>query len=375
MNTFNLRGLLPTHVDSFEPYCPTEPDEELMKKYGILSLHRLHNNENCLAPSPKARQLLKSYDAKKLSIYPQGDSFYLRDALAKKFGKDKKQFIVGNGSCEVIASVITAFCEKGDNIITADQTFAVYEWVAEYSGFEARLIPLKAHAFDSEAMLDAMDEKTKILFVCNPNNPTGTYWNKERMTDFLDKVDNRAIVVIDEAYFEYVGHDDFPNGMELLEHYPNLIIFRTFSKMYGLAALRIGYLCTSDDIADCIRRTHTVYSVNSIAQATAVAAIEEDQELIESTRQMVQRAKNRLCALFDEFNLEYICNEGNYLMVKVPMSDTLMQRKMMMKGIAIRSMTTFRCPNWIRVSLMDDSIMGDFIDAFRSIIQSKLGSR
>jgi len=371
MSSLDFQQLVPAYIQSFEAYYPSLPDQDLMVTYGVDHLHRLNNNENALGPPPEVAEIVDAFPPKAVPVYPNGDCHYLRQKLADRFNKNAKQFLVGNGSCEVIGSVIKAFCEEGDNIITADKTFAVYEWVAEFSGFEARLIPLKDLGFDHRAMLDAMDERTKVLFVCNPNNPTGTYWDKETMDEFLDEVGNRAIVVIDEAYFEYVDKDDYPDGMELMERYPNVIVFRTFSKMYALAALRIGYLCGADDVVDLVRRTHIVYSVNTLAQSAAVAALSNDRPFIEATRAMVCDAKKLILATCDSLGLEYICGEGNYLMVKVPMSDTLMYRKLMKKGVMVRTMTGFRFPNWIRVSLVQQPVMEIFCQALTEVIEGR----
>ncbi len=368
MNKFDLTHLVPSHIQAFQAYYPSKPDQELMRLYGVDHLHRLNNNENALGPPPEVYSIVEEFPPKAVPVYPNGDCHYLCQKLAEKFGKEGNQFLVGNGSCEVISSVIKAFCEEGDNIVTADKTFAVYEWVAEFSGFEARLIPLVDSTFDPRGMLDAMDERTKILFVCNPNNPTGTYWDKETMTAFLDEVNGRAMVVIDEAYFEYVEKDDFPDGMELMKNYPNVIIFRTFSKMYALASLRIGYLCGTAEAVDMVRRTHIVYSVNTLAQQSAIAAISNDGAFIQATRDMVRDAKEMLSAMFEKYGLEYICNEGNYLMVRVPSSDTLIYRKLMKEGVMVRTMTGFRFPNWIRVSLVQLPVMEDFCAAFQKIL-------
>ncbi len=375
MYELDFSRIVPAHIQAFEVYYPSKPDKELMRLYGVDHLHRLNNNENALGPPPEVTGVMSDFQPKTVPVYPNGDCFDLREILSKKFDKDPGQFLVGNGSCEVIASVIKAFCEKGDNIITADKTFAVYEWVAEFSGFEARLIPLKDNAFDPKAMLDAMDRRTKIMFVCNPNNPTGTYWDKDTMTGFLDAVDNRAVVVIDEAYREYVEEEDFPDGMALMDQYPNVVTFRTFSKMYALASLRIGYLCSTPEIVEMIRRTHVVYSVNTLAQRAAFAALSNDGSFIRETRKMVGQAKVLLCSLFDELDLTYVCNQGNYLMVKVPISDTLMYRKLMTRGIMVRTMTGFRFPNWIRISLVQQPVMEEFCKIFGRIIKELPSSR
>jgi histidinol-phosphate aminotransferase len=177
MTSVELDRLLPEYVRRFAAYRPSKPDPELMKLFGCSRLFRLNNNENALGPPPAAQEVLDRFPPIRAAIYPNGDCYYLRQKLAERLGKHPDQLLVGNGANEVISFVIKAFCQQGDNIVTADKTFAVYEWVAEFSGFEARLVPLKDYAFDAERMLGRIDEKTKILFVCNPNNPTGAYWN------------------------------------------------------------------------------------------------------------------------------------------------------------------------------------------------------
>lgn len=368
MNRFDLPGLVPEYIRAFSPYYPSKPDTELMQLYGVDHLHRLNNNENPLGAPPAAARILDALPSDVLPVYPNGDCHDLRQVLGEKYGKDPEMFLVGNGSCEVIASVIKAFCAKGDNIITADKTFAVYEWVAEFSGLEARLIPLRDYGFDPQAMLDAMDGNTKILFVCNPNNPTGTYWDRSVMTDFLDQVDGRAMVVIDEAYFEYVDRPDYPDAMALMETYPNVVAFRTFSKMFGLAAVRIGYLCGQLDVVDMIRRTHIVYSVNTLAQQAA-AALGDDAGHIAATRQMVGSAREMLTTLFEGMGIEYVSGQGNYIMVCLPVSDTLMYRKLMTRGVMVRTMTGFRFPNWIRISLVKADVMQVFCRVFSQVME------
>ncbi|MFA5904451.1 MAG: histidinol-phosphate transaminase [Desulfobacula sp.] len=368
MSTLLLDRIVPQHIRNFEPYYPSKPDAVLMSLFGVKRLHRLNNNENALGPPPSVYPVIDGFVPGMVPVYPNGDCFDLRERLAAKFDKTRDQFLVGNGSCEVISSVIKAFCVKGDNIITADKTFAVYEWVAEFSGVQAKLIPLKDFGFDPEAMLDAVDDRTKIIFVCNPNNPTGTYWDKDTMTAFLEAVDQRCIVVIDEAYCEYVDNPDYPDAMQLMETFPNVVTFRTFSKMYALAALRIGYLCSSPEVVDMVRRTHIVYSVNTPAQQAAAAAITDDTEFILATRKMVKDARRMLCPFFDDMGIPYLSNQGNYMMARVPLSDTLLYRMLMKHGVMVRTMTGFRFPNWIRISLVQEPVMKDFTNAFREVM-------
>ncbi|PKN05762.1 MAG: histidinol-phosphate transaminase [Deltaproteobacteria bacterium HGW-Deltaproteobacteria-9] len=364
----NLDILVPACVREFEPYIPSKPDTELMKLYGCSRLFRLNNNENPLGPPPAAQEVIRQFPPPKGAVYPSGDSYMLRREIAALHNIDPEQILVGNGANEVISFVIKAFCEKGDNIITADKTFAVYEWVATFSGIEARVIPLIREGFDDQAMLSAIDDHTKIIFVCNPNNPTGTYWSQKTLTDFLDAVDGKQIVVIDEAYFEFVEAADFPNGMTLLDQYPNLVVFRTFSKMYGLAGLRIGYLAGDLNIVDMIRRTCVVYSVNGIAQEAACAALGDDTNHIRRTRDLIRESKDFLRAELSSMGLPLIIGEGNFLIARLPGSDTLAYRRLMHEGIMIRPMTGFRYPNHIRITLAKMDAMEAFIGALKKIL-------
>ena len=370
MRRVALDRLLPDYIKRFVAYVPSKPDHELMKLYGCSHLHRLNNNENPLGPPAAAQEALRRFDPPRASLYPNGDSYFLRRKLAQIFDKHPDQFIIGNGANEVISFVIKAFCESGDNIVTADKTFAVYEWVAEFSGFEPRLVPLKNYGFDAQGMLDQVDARTKILFVCNPNNPTGTFWNEQELRSFLDKVGSNKIVVLDEAYFEFVENSDFPNGISLMEKYPNLVVFRTFSKMYGLAALRIGYLAGDLEIVNAIRRTCIVYSVNAPAQEAALAAV-GDNDHISRTRDLVRRGKDYLLGELGRLGLSSISGEGNFLMVKLPMSDTLVYRKLMSRGVMVRTMTDFRFPNHIRVTISKMDAMAALVEAMDRTLDSK----
>jgi len=366
----NLEALIPEYVRSFQAYLPSRPDHLLQEEYGVPLLHRLNNNENPLGPPPAAARVIAAFAPERAAVYPSGDSYDLRQALGSRFGVSPDRFLVGNGSCEVISSVIKAFCQPGDNIVTADKTFAVYEWVAEFSGIEARLAPLRDYAFDPQAMLDRIDGRTKILFVCNPNNPTGSYWTRQVLVDFLEKVGDNRIVVVDEAYREYVEDPEFPDAIELMERFPNVVAFRTFSKMYALAGLRSGYLAGTDAVVDVVRRTSVVYSVNVQAQQAALAALADDREHIAATRALVREAKTFLRGVCDYLALETVGGEGNYLMIQTPINDMLMYRRLMKRGMMVRSMTGFRYPGWIRVTLREMAVMELFAEALRKEMQA-----
>lgn len=366
----NLDALIPEYVRRFQAYIPSKPDHLLMQEYGTPLLHRLNNNENPLGPPPVAAQVIAAFPPERAAIYPSGDSYDLRSALGERFGIAADRFLVGNGSCEVISSVIKAFCQPGDNIITADKTFAVYEWVAEFSGIEARLTPLRDYAFDPQGMLDRIDRKTKILFLCNPNNPTGSYWNQQVLIDFLEQVGEERIVVVDEAYREYVEDPKFPDAIELMDRFPNLVVFRTFSKMYALAGLRCGYLAGTGEVVDVVRRTSVAYSVNVQAQQAALAALSGDAGHIAATRALVREGKTFLGRVCDDLDLETVSGEGNYLMIRSPINDMLMYRRLMKRGMMVRTMTGFRFPGWIRVSLREMAVMRSFAEALAEEIKA-----
>lgn len=370
MTNLNLDWLVPAYVREFEPYIPSKPDRELKKLYGCEKLYRLNNNENPLGPPPGAQEVIRRFEPPRGAVYPSGDSYDLRQEIGRLCDIDPDQVVVGNGANEVIAFVVKAFCQPGDNIITADKTFAVYEWVATFSGIEARLIPLKQERFDDQGMLARVDDKTKVIFICNPNNPSGTYWTKDTLLKFLNALDGKQIVVVDEAYFEFVEASDYPNGISLIKDYPNLIVFRTFSKMYGIAGLRIGYLAADPAVADMIRRTCVVYSVNAIAQEAALACLQDDTGHIGRTRALVYESRAFLKEELACMKLPVTANEGNYLIVKLPGSDTLAYRKLMREGLMIRPMTSFRYPNHIRITLSKMEAMEAFISALKKTLET-----
>ena len=370
MTRCNLEALVPQYVRQFEAYIPSPPDDELQRMFGCSRLVRMNNNENPLGPPPAAAALLKTFDTALVSRYPSGDCRPFRAKLADYLGVTPLQVILGNGANEVIAFVIKAFCEQGDNIVTADRTFAVYEWIARFSGVDARLAPLDDFGFDEEGILARVDSRTKLVFICNPNNPTGTWWSKDRLIRFMERLGPNHIVVLDEAYAEFMVQPDYPDGISLLSRFPNLIVFRTFSKMYGLAGLRIGYLVGTGQVTDIVRKTAIVYSVNTLAQSAALAAL-GDQSFIAATRSLVQDGQQMLATQCAELKLPILTSDCNFAMIKLPFSDTLAYRLLMQQGYMVRTMTGFRFPGWIRVSMSNREAMQGFCTALSRLVHSR----
>jgi histidinol-phosphate aminotransferase len=365
--SFALGRLVPAHVQAFEPYVPSPPDDVLLRRFGVAHLHRLNNNENPLGPPAAAQAVLARFRPEDAALYPQGDGWHLRRALADRFGLDAEQVILGNGANEVIAFVVKAFCESGCNIVTADRTFAVYEWLASFSGIEPRLVPLRDHGFDEVALLAAIDSRTRVVFLCNPNNPTGSWWDHARLERFLDAVDGRVIVVVDEAYAEFAEHPDFPDSFALMARHPNLVVFRTFSKMWGLAGLRIGWMAAAPDVAATVRKTSISYSVNLLALEAAREAVWDAVHLA-ATRAHVRAARDGLAALARRLGLEMVGGIGNFAMIRVPVPDTVVHRRLMARGVMARAMTSFRYPGWLRVSFGSAPAMAAFGEALEAVL-------
>ena len=368
MAALDLKRLVPGHVLGFEAYVPSKPDAELCRLYQVPHLHRLNNNENPLGPPFPAREVLSGLNPQIVSSYPSGDSWALRGKLADLWQVERDQIVIGNGANEVIGFVIKAFCGAGDNIVTADRTFAVAEWIARFSGVTPRLIPLLDYRFDVTGMVTAIDLRTKVLFICNPNNPTGTHLTTDELEDLLQRVDGRAIVVLDEAYAEYMEVSDFPDSRVLLERHPNLVVFRTFSKAWALAGLRIGYLVGGRDLVDAVRRTAIAYSINVIAQEAAMAALQDNGVHLRATREMVHSSRSLVSIAMQNLNVPTISHNGNFMMLKLPMGDTGAHRQLMRRGYMVRAMSDFRFPGWVRLSLSTPSVMGGFIGALSEIL-------
>lgn len=367
MTAAAIERLVPEFVRRFEPYVPSPPDDVLCRRFGVPALLRLNNNENPLGPAAAARSVIAGWPPRQGAVYPQGDGWHLRRALALQFGVDPEQVIVGNGANEVIGFVLKAFCAEGDNIVTADRTFAVYEWLAAFSGVEPRLVALRDMRFDAAALLAALDRRSKIVFLCNPNNPTGTWWTHAELERFLEAVGGRVIVVADEAYGEFVDAPDFPDSVALMRRHPNLVMFRTFSKMWGLAGLRVGYMIADPAVAATVRKTSISYSVNALALAAAEASV-WDLAHVAATRAVVARARAALQLLAQLHGLEVHCEAGNFAMLRLPISDVLAHRRLLAAGVMVRAMTSFRFPGWIRVSLGDEAAMQRFAAALETML-------
>ncbi|MCL6602372.1 MAG: histidinol-phosphate transaminase [Paenibacillus sp.] len=349
-------------------YKPGKPIEEVKKELGLKEVIKLASNENPYGTSPKAKAAIIA-DLDNLSIYPDGSAAELTSALAAHLGVKNDNIIFGCGSDEIIALIARAFFLPGDETIMADQTFSVYKSNADIEGAVTIEVPLANGTHDLDAMLSQVTERTKVIWVCNPNNPTGTIVSAEALSTFLDLVPKQVMVVLDEAYYEYVTDLSYSDGIKLLERYPNLVILRTFSKIYGLAALRIGYGVASPAIIKLINQVREPFNTSRVAQVAALAAL-GDQDYVQECRRLNAAGILQLQAEFNRLDLESFPAHGNFIMVDVRKPAVDVFDALLRKGIIVRAGHRLY-PSYIRVTVGSAEQNKAFVEALEQILSDQ----
>ncbi|MFD1179703.1 histidinol-phosphate transaminase [Paenibacillus puldeungensis] len=346
-------------------YQPGKPIEEVKRELGLDEVIKLASNENPYGCSPRVRAAIE-HELSQISLYPDGSAAELTAALADHLGVSREQIIFGCGSDEIIALIARAFLLPGDETIMADQTFSVYKSNADIEGAVSIEVPLKNGAHDLETMLSHVSTRTKIIWICNPNNPTGTIVSKSELISFLDRVPGQALVVLDEAYAEFVTDASYQEGIALLDKYPNLVVLKTFSKIYGLASLRIGYGVGQIGVIKLINQVREPFNTTRIAQAAAKAAL-ADQEFVNDCRTKNSRGIDYLFSQFQRLNLAYFPAHGNFIMVDVKRPAVEMFQSLLTLGIIVRAGFS-KYPNYIRVSVGTDEQNQKFITALEQVL-------
>jgi len=334
-------------VSDLEAYVPGKPIEELQRQYGLRDVIKLASNENPLGPS-KAAVAAVAQSAKEITRYPDGNGYALKQVLAEKFQLVAEQITLGNGSNDVLELVARAFASTGDEIIFSEHAFAVYPLVTKAIGATAVETPAKDYGHDLDAMLKAISPRTKIIFIANPNNPTGTWVEPESILAFLEKVPEKVLVVLDEAYIEYI--EDTENTIAWLQDFHNLIITRTFSKGYGLAGLRIGYALSHPVVADLMNRIRQPFNVNSLAQVAAIATL-GDEAYLKQSREVNSAGMKQLIAGFERMDLQYIPSKGNFITVNVHTNAAEVNEDLLQEGIIVRPIANYGLPQHLRISI------------------------
>lgn len=344
-----LEKLIRKNILSIKPYVPGKPIEEVERELGLTGVIKMASNENPLGPGELAKEAIRR-EASKVHLYPDGNCYYLKEALAKKIGLRQESIIIGNGSDEVLKLLGEAFLNPGDQCIMASPTFSEYDFVSNLMGAESIFIPLKEFNHDLPKMKEAITEKTKIVFICSPNNPTGNIVTKKELDEFFLDLPPEVIVVLDEAYYEYVDHPDYPESLDYIKQGKNVVVLRTFSKVYGLGGLRVGYGLASPEMIALLNRVREPFNVNYIAQAAALAAL-DDQEHLEKSLEVNREGKEFLTAKFKEMGLYYVPTQTNFIFVEMGVDSKAFFQEMLKEGIIIRTGDIFGLPQFIRVTI------------------------
>ena len=309
---------------------------------------KLASNENPWGPSPLALEAIKAH-LDRSHIYPDGGAQALKSALATHWNLSESQFTVGNGSDEVLSLLAGAYIRPSDNALIANHTFSEYQFSVRLFGGTLKKVPLTDYTFDLEAFSQAVDDKTRMVFLCNPNNPTGTYFRHEALERFLKKLSPEVLVVLDEAYAHYADAPDFPRSKQLLAQFPNLVVLRTFSKVYGLAALRVGYAVSSPAIARDLSVVRQPFNVGSLSQAAAQAAL-GDEEFLRHSLETNRSERDRLTRELGR-SLRVLPSQANFVAVHVKTDAAVVFQALAEAGVTIRPLASFGLPDWVRITV------------------------
>ena len=353
-------------VQTLVPYQPGKPISELERELGLTEIVKLASNENPLGPSEKVKQAIQACFAD-LSRYPDGNGFALKSALSAKWGVDNSQITLGNGSNEILELLARAFLTTEHEVIFSQHAFAVYPLVTQAVGAQARIIPAIDYGHDLHGMLSAITDKTRLLFIANPNNPTGTYLTEQALGEFLAAVPEHVICVLDEAYYEYVAQDDYPESIAWLAKFPNLVITRTFSKAYGLAGLRVGYSLSSPEMADILNRVRQPFNNNALALAAAEAAL-SDVQYLQATIALNNAGMQFLTAAFSTMGLPWIASVGNFVSVGLQREADSINTALLQQGVIVRPVANYEMPNHLRISIGTDAENNKFISALKTVL-------
>lgn len=364
--SFNPAELALPGIRELQPYQAGKPIEELERELGIKDIVKLASNENPLGVSPAVQGALTTAISG-LARYPDANGFYLKDALATKFTVDISQITLGNGSNDVLELLARTFVQPQHEVIFSQHAFVVYPLVTKAIGATPVQVKAKDYGHDLDAMAAAITDKTRMIFIANPNNPTGTFLQKQDIEAFLQKVPANVLVVLDEAYYEYVPEHERAPSMQWIDRFPNLVVCRTFSKAYGLAGLRAGFAVSHAAVADLMNRIRQPFNMNQLALTAALAALTDEHFLAQSI-DVNQAGMTQLIDFCDHHGLNYIPSHGNFLTIEVGPNAADIYQKLLLAGVIVRPVGGYELPNHLRVSIG----LADENDAFCKAMESIL---
>ena len=362
----NYCDLAPAYIRAIAPYQPGKPIAELERELGISGIVKLASNENPLGCSPLAAAAMHEA-IKSIALYPDGNGFELKDALSKRYAVQQANIVLGNGSNDLLELAARAFLAPGDKVVYAAHAFAVYALATQAVGASGVSVPAKQFGHDLAAMLQAaVEQQVKMVFIANPNNPTGTFLSAAELLEFLRALPPQILVVLDEAYNEYLPEKLRYDSVQWLREFPNLIITRTFSKAYGLAGLRVGYALAQEQVVDMMNRVRQPFNVNSIAQAAAVAAL-QDEGFVRQTHELNLLGMEQLTQGFKLMELEFIPSFGNFICFKIDHADKV-YRRLLELGVIVRPIASYDMADWLRVSIGLEKEIAKFLYALAQVL-------
>ena len=362
-------------VRNFEPYLPGKPIEEVQRELGLKKIIKLASNENALGASKKVQKALREAGLE-VFRYPEGPGTLLRRAIAKRSKVKEEEVILGAGSDELIEVLAKAFFNPGDEVVVSEHAFIRYKMAADLMGSKSVIVPMKNMAHDLEAMAGKIGNKTKAVFVANPNNPTGTYVNERQVKAFFAKVaslklDPAPFIVFDEAYYEFAKGlaSDYPESLDYFGKGFNLVVLRTFSKIYGLAGLRVGYGIARKEVVEVLDRVRPPFNVSNVAQKAALAAMTDDSHLKKSLKS-VRMGMSYLSRELKDLKLDYIPSAGNFILIDAyPKKGKDLFARLLKKGVIIRAMDEYGFPNCVRVTVGLEDENKFFIDKLKEVLK------
>jgi len=341
--------MVPRSILSLNPYVPGKPIEEVKRELGISEVIKLASNENALGASPKAVQAIQDH-LSRIHLYPDGGAWYLKRDLARHLEVSPENIILGNGSDEIVSIITRIFIQRGDEAIMGDPSFLMYKIDTQLSQGEVICIPLKNFQMDIFAVLKAITPRTKLVFISNPNNPTGTITPKEDMKKLLQKVPSHVLIISDEAYYEYVDDPDYPDTISWIKKGKNIVVLRTFSKIYGLAGLRIGYAVAREKIISLLNRARPPFNVNSLAQVAARASL-KDKEHLNKSRKLIKEEKEFLYNHLRRLGISFLPTQANFILIESGKKTKEIILALLKKGIIVRGMEAYNLPHHIRLTI------------------------
>lgn len=364
----DLLKLATPGVAGLQPYHPGKPVEELERELGIGDIVKLASNENPLGTGDRALEAIKTMAD--FSRYPDGNGFSLKATLAQYHGVESGQITLGNGSNDILELIARSVVSPGQEVIFSEHAFAVYPLVTQAIGAKSVVVPAKDWSHDLAAMQAAVTGNTRLMFIANPNNPTGTWSEEVPLRRLLESVPEDLVVVVDEAYCDYVEEEEYPQCIRWLHAFPNLVVTRTFSKAHGLAGLRVGYGVSHPGLADLMNRVRQPFNVNSVAQVAAEAAL-HDAEHIERSVVVNRNGMQLLIESFDQLGLDYIPSVANFICVDMGRDAQPVYEKLLHKGVIVRPIAGYGMPNHLRVTIGLESQNEKFITALKKVTRRK----